>query len=809
MKAVIMAGGEGSRLRPLTCDRPKPMVPLLNKPTMEHIVNLLKKHGITDIGVTLQYMPQAIMDHFGDGSEFGVNLQYFIEKEPLGTAGSVKNGEEFLDETFLVISGDALTDFDLQKAIDYHREKKALATLVLTTVDNPLEYGVVITEKTGEISRFLEKPSWGEVFSDTVNTGIYILEPQVLAEFPAEKKYDFSQDLFPKLLKEEKPMYGCVLDGYWCDIGNLQQYQQAHFDILDRKVQIEFTAKEFRPGIWLEEGVEINPEAIVEAPAYIGAGTKINQGAVIGSHSVLGKNNLISSKVSTKRSILWDNNYLGTGSQVRGATLCHKVQVKNLGNLFEGVVVGDSSVIEEGANLRPGVKLWPYKRVDAGATVNDSLIWGAKAIKNIFGSQGIRGILNLDITPEYAVKLGAAFGSMFADKGKIVLSSDNWSGANVVKQSFLAGLMASGTKVTDIGAGVTPINRYAIKSLQAAGGIHVKQCPEDLSKVSIQFFNDKGINISKGEERKLENLLTREDFKRNSQVGEVENLDYIYSDYCNDIGQRCFPKGKLTGNYNILVGYQGQAIGNLLKSILSDAGCNVIFSDYAANSFNKLQAREVLKTFGNSVKFHKADCGVFVDNNGENIVMVDELGEMIGEEELFAINSLLTMENEPGGHIAAPTTASSVIETLAERFNCSVQRSKTAPQHLMDSMNDFQFELSFDGIYNLASLLKYVTDNGMTFSQLKGKIPQFHTYQQEIYCPWEDKGKVIRRLIEDSQGQKVEMLDGVKVFHDGGWSLILPDSEKPMVKVFSEALSLQEAKLINEIYCDKIETLKA
>ena len=221
MKAIIMAGGEGSRLRPLTCGRPKPMVPVVNRPIMSHIVELLKNHGVTDIGVTLQYMPEAIRDYFGNGSECGVNMHYFVEETPLGTAGSVKNATSFLDETFLVISGDALTDLDLSRAVEFHRRQGALATLVLTRVDCPLEYGVVITAGDGEIKQFLEKPGWGEVFSDTVNTGIYVLEPEVLDYFAPGQKFDFSKDLFPLLLAGKKPLFGVALSGYWCDVGNL------------------------------------------------------------------------------------------------------------------------------------------------------------------------------------------------------------------------------------------------------------------------------------------------------------------------------------------------------------------------------------------------------------------------------------------------------------------------------------------------------------------------------------------------------------------------------------------------------------
>ena len=234
MKAIIMAGGEGSRLRPLTCTMPKPMAPVMNLPVMEHIIDLLKKHSITDIGVTLMYMPECITNYFGDGSAFGVKLTYFTEDTPMGTAGSVKAAEEFLSDDFIVISGDALCDIDLSRAIAFHYEKGAEATLVLSPKDIPLEYGVVVTDDNGKIERFLEKPVWSQVFSDTVNTGIYVLNKKVLG-YIEKSPCDFSKDVFTKMLEDKKALYGFVTDGYWCDIGGLDAYRHCHYDILIKK----------------------------------------------------------------------------------------------------------------------------------------------------------------------------------------------------------------------------------------------------------------------------------------------------------------------------------------------------------------------------------------------------------------------------------------------------------------------------------------------------------------------------------------------------------------------------------------------
>src|ERR1043165_1697341 len=229
MKAIIMAGGFGTRLRPLTMTLPKPMVPLLNRPMMEHIVRLLKNHGFRDLTSLLYFHPEAISSYFGDGSASNISMNYIQAEADFGTAGSVRNATEQLNikERIVIISGDVLTDFDLTDAIAFHEEKKAIATIVLTRVKNPLQYGVVITGDDGRIERFLEKPSWGEVFSDTINTGIYILEPEAFKRIPYKREFDFSKDLFPELLEERAGLYGYIAQGYWRDIGNLGEYHEA------------------------------------------------------------------------------------------------------------------------------------------------------------------------------------------------------------------------------------------------------------------------------------------------------------------------------------------------------------------------------------------------------------------------------------------------------------------------------------------------------------------------------------------------------------------------------------------------------
>ena len=500
MKAVVMAGGEGTRLRPLTCGRPKPLVPVVNKPVMEHIVDLLKTHGITDVVATLYYLADDIVACFGNGADYGVTIDYAVEDTPLGTAGSVKQAEQRLrDGAFVIISGDALTDIDLTAAYDFHKKKGSMATLILKRVPNPLEYGVVITNKTGLITRFLEKPSWSEVFSDTVNTGIYILEPGIFDYMEPDKNYDFSKDLFPILLREGKPMYGYIADGYWCDIGGLAQYQQAVHDALSQTVKVTFPGQEVEPGVWFGEGCEIEAGARILAPTVVGCNCKIQCGATVGEYTVIGDNCLVESGAHVERSVLWGSNYIGANARVFGCTVCYKTVVKQSASISEAAVVGDRCRLERASVVRPGIKIWPDKTVGASSTVTSSLVWGSRWQESLFHGHGTTGIANVEITPEFATKLAAAYGVSLRKGSTVITSRDPRQISRMLKRSAIAGLMSVGVNVVDLRAMPIPIARYATRTSDAAGGIHVRTLPDNPQMSLIEIYDADGVNLSNAE----------------------------------------------------------------------------------------------------------------------------------------------------------------------------------------------------------------------------------------------------------------------------------------------------------------------
>mgnify|MGYP000890029669 CR=1 FL=1 len=815
MKAVIMAGGEGSRLRPLTCNRPKPMVPIANRPVMEHIIDLLKKYGIKDIAVTLQYMPEIIKDHFGDGSEYGVNLNYFIEDIPLGTAGSVKNAEDFLDETFIVISGDALTDINLDKALAFHWNRNAVATLVLKRVENPIEYGVVVTDKTGKITRFLEKPSWGEVFSDTVNTGIYVLNPEILNYIEPNKKFDFSKDVFPELLKENRPMYGFITEDYWCDIGDLEAYVGVHRDILDKKVDIRLNAKEIRQGVWAGDGAVISKEASIKPPVFIGKNTIIREGCSIGSYTVIGDNNHLFEGSSIKKSITWKGCVLKGHSQIRGSVLCNKVQINSRASAFEGSVVGDNSIVGKNATVRPGVKIWPNKNIDCETNICSNLVWGTKFSKNLFGNRGILGEINVDITPEFVSRLGATFGSICKKGAKIGVSSDDVDALKMLKNSLISGLLSTGVEVYDIGTTLLPVTRSAIRFYGLNGGIHITATGQEQDMLVIDILNNFGSNIDREEERKIENAFIREDYMR-CMPNEVKPVVIIPEHsvfYCQSILNSVQSK---THHYKLAIIVKSTLVKTVLERILMELGCDYSFiNPKLYGQYRRIQSMfSEIKLLTSVVKQDKFDMGVYFENSSEKMMLVDAKGRVISDDLFMALISLIHLKSTRGNTVVVPLNTSSVIERMAREHDGSVIRTKTSIQEIMKKMSctsneaslDF-FSLNFDAVAGLVKIIDYMAQNKVRLDQLVDMIPDFHIQKKEVKCPWSAKGKVIRAIIEENDQDKIETTEGVKIFGDKGWVLVLPDAEKPVCRVISEGYSEEYAKELTDIYVNKVKAI--
>ena len=810
MRAVLMAGGSGTRLRPLTCDLPKPMVPVLNRPIAEHIVNLLKRHGITEIIATLYYLPDVMRDYFQDGSDFGVQMTYAVEEDqPLGTAGCVKNIAELLDDTFIVISGDSITDFDLTAAIRFHKERKSKATLVLTRVPNPIEFGVVIVDEQQQIRRFLEKPSTSEIFSDTVNTGTYILEPEVLDYLPANQESDFSKDFFPLLLEKGEPMYGYIADDYWCDVGHLDAYREAQYDALERKVKLDFAYEEKSPSVWIGQNTYIDPSAEIEAPVLIGNNCRIGPRVRIEAGTVIGDNVTIGSDADLKRPIIWNGAIIGDETHLRACAIARGTRADRRAHILEGAVVGSLSTVGEEAQISPGVRVWPSKKIESGATLNINLIWGNTAKRNLFSQRGVVGLANIDITPEFAVKLGAAYGSTLKPGSHVTVSRDQRSISRMVSRSLISGLMSVGVHVQNLEATAIPVARTVVPSMSVVGGIHVRLHPDRPDQILIEFFDDKGINISKGKEKKIEGAYFKEDLRR-AQIHEIGNVIYpsqVLDAYSTAFERHLSIESIHNSNSRVVIDYAYAVSGAVLPQLLGKFGCDavVLNASLSQTAPTASDREELLSQLGHVVEALKATFGVQVSANGEQLILVDEAGSQIRGEVLTALMTHMILTAHPRSTIVVPVYTSSAVEQIARRHDGRVIRTKASPTALMEACHTNanvvlggsgdmgfifpQLHPGFDAMFCIAKLIEMLNIQNRSLAQIRAELPRVSHRAQTVRCPWTVKGALMRHLVETHAADHLELIDGVKVInpHNDSWVLILPDAGEPLVHIYANS----------------------
>jgi mannose-1-phosphate guanylyltransferase/phosphomannomutase len=802
------------------------MMPLANRPMMEHILSLLKKHGFEDIVVTVAFQANAIRTYFGNGAEFGVRMVYATEETPLGTAGSVRNAMAELDETFLVISGDVLTDIDLSAVVAFHQEKGALATLGLKAMDNPLEFGIVITRDDGTIERFLEKPTWGQVFSDTINTGIYVLEPEIFEYIEANKPVDFSSEVFPSLLEAEKPLYGYVAEGYWEDVGNLEAYVRAHQDVLDGRVEVDIPGFRLGEGVWLGEGSEIHPSAKVEGPVIIGDYCRVDANAHLREYSVLGSNVRVGEDAFIHRAIVQDNVYLGPGVRLRGCVIGRSSDLRRGARCEEGVVLGDECFVGEHAVINPGVKVYPFKTVEAGAIVNSSIVWESRGARHLFGRLGVAGLANVDISPELAVRLAMAYATTLK-KGSIVTTSrDTSRAARVLKRAIMVGLNSAGVDCSDLEVATIPLTRFYVHGDRSAGGITVRLAPDDPQSVIIRFFDGQGIDISEAVQRKIERLFYREDFRR-ALAGEIGDIGFparALEHYTAILMDQVDMDAIRGARMKVVLDYAFGSASFVMPNVLAKLGADVLTVNPYASTRQSLafdrwkHAGEV----GELVRTSGAQMGAVIDSDGEHITLVDDSGHVLTDNEgvLALLRLVLDAGDKPT--VAMPVSSSQAVEDMVQRAGANLIWSKLSTAHLMEIAStpgvDFaasqeggyifpSFLPAYDAVATFVKVLGLLAASGQRLSKVVTSLPRVHIVHESVVTPWEQKGLVMRTLVERIKDHEVILVDGIKVLHDDGWALVLPDPEEPVTHIWAEAGSDADARVLAQEYARRIRQL--
>jgi mannose-1-phosphate guanylyltransferase / phosphomannomutase len=805
VKAVVMAGGEGTRLRPVTSNQPKPMVPIVGKPCMEHILELLGHHGFDDVIVTLAFMPQAIRSYFGDGESLGLNVEYSVEESPLGTAGSVRLASGKLDDTVLVISGDALCDIDLSGLMAFHRERGAAVTIGLKSVENPLEFGIVVTDEDGKIERFLEKPSWGQVFSDTINTGIYVLEPEILRHVPTDRPYDFSQELFPLLLEMGRPMYGMVCDGYWQDIGTLDQFRQANFDALDGQVDLNVPGLRLRGNIWIGEGVEIDDLEDVQGPAFVGNYCRISPQASIGPYSVLSASVTLRERARTVRSVIDASTHVGRSALIEGASVGRGCDIRSHVRIQEGAAIGDEVVLGAQSQVLPGVRIYPYKEVESGAHIHESLIWESRATSALFGKDGVSGLIDVDLTPDAAVRLAAALGTALKRGARVVASREAPRACRTIKRAVITGLNSAGIDVADLRVLPPAVSRHMMKTQGYDAGIHVGVSQSDPERIQIRFFEQPGIQMTPTMEKEVAKHFNRREFRRVS-FGDIGNVTYparVREEYAQDLLSTLDVKAIRSRNFRIVVDYGHSASSFVLPLVLGPLHLEAVsahgFTTESATTAASLresigQAKRLVAAIG-------AQLGAVFDRAGERLFVVDEQGHEIPVEQTLLLFVRLIGEAGWTGKVAVPVTVTSCVEVIAEPFGLEVVRTPAAPVELSKAAiaEEIVFAGAAGGVYifpkflpgydavaSLCTLLELLSRAERPLSELVAELPASNVVHRQIACPWALKGLVMRVLAERLKDRELDLTDGIKVLDDRGWVDLLPDPDEPLVHIYAE-----------------------
>ena len=826
MKAVIMAGGEGTRLRPLTSNAPKPMLPLVNRPMMEHVIDLLKRHGIDEIVVTVAFMANSIRTYFGDGSELGVEIVYATEESPLGTAGSVRNAMDHLDERFLVISGDVLTDIDLQAIIDFHSSREALATIGLVHVENPLEFGIVITREDGRIERFLEKPTWGQVFSDTINTGIFVLEPEIFDHIAADRPVDFSSEVFPKLLAEDLPIYGAVAEGYWEDVGTLEAYVRAHKDILDGTVQVNIPGFELSDGVWLGEGTDVKPEAIISGPAVIGDNCRIEAGARIGQYTVLGANVRVRHDVQLERSVVNDNTYLGEAVRLRGAVIGRACDLRKGVRADEGVTVGDECFIGEDAHLeRGGEGLSVQDRRGGGDGQRLDRVGVARRPQPVrprrrvgpgqrrhharAGDQGGHG-LRLDAQERHP---GHHVARLQPLGPHVEAGHDGRAQRGRRRRRGPRGRVRAGHPVHRAPSVVRRRHHHPPRERRPAVGDHPllrRPRPRHHRGLAAQdraALQPGGLPPGVPWRDRRHRLRTRALEHYATALESTVDIEQIRA-----------------AHFKVVIDYAFGSTSFAMPNVLAKLGLEVLAVNPFVSTAGLLRddvgqhARQV----ADLVRASGSHLGAVLDPDGERLTLIDDEGhELTDTESLLTFLTLLNGKLN-GDRVALPVSVTSLATDIVRGYGVEAVVTKLSNPALMDAATEpgvgFAgnaeggfilpgFLPAFDAAASFIKALDLLAFHGQRLSDVVAGLPKPHLAHEVVVTPWEQKGTVMRTLVEQSKDREVELVDGVKVRHGSGWALALPDPQDPVTHVWAEATSDGDARRLAQEYARRIRQM--
>lgn len=580
---------------------------------------------------------------------------------------------------------------------------------------------------------------------------------------------------------------------------------EAHRAVLEGRVKINLAHREVAPGVWVGEEVEIHPEAVIKGPVLLGRGCTVAKGAVLEPYTVVGPGSRIGDRATVKRSVLWEGVRVGQGAALRGTVLGRGVEVRAGAHIYEGTVIGDDSVIGEGAVVKPDVKLWPGKLVEAGTVVNYSVVWGTRAPRRLFGNEGLAGEANSDLTPEMAVRVAAAFGALCGPGGRVAVSGDADIFARLLRTACACGLQSAGVRVVDLGIGIVPLHRFGVRALACRGGIHVRRDERRPGRYVMVFTDGRGVNINRDLQRKMEAALARGDVRRAApaELYEVEPAPLVVEGYLQALVRGTEPRRPGERPGHLVLAYDPSTLGAFVPRLLAELGLtaeNIPREPVGANPGGLMP--ELARLVGQS----GALLGAAIGSGGEELTLVDQEGRVIAGDLLLALLGLVSLKVW-GGPLVVPVTAPAALEALAQAHGTRVIRTKTPPAEWLGRLlaefggGEAPWPRTFlycDALAALTTVVGVLRREGATLGRLLAQLPPLYRKQEAVPVSWGARGRVIRELAEQPAAHGVELVEGVKIFHPEGWTLVLPDPEQPVCRVYTDATSWEVAEALTE-----------
>ena len=762
MQVIILAGGEGTRLRPITCARPKPLAEICGKPVLEHIFDLLIRNGFREATVTLMYQAEKIMERYGE-SFSQMRLSYCVEESPLGTAGCVRkawNGDEVL-----VISGDAVCDFDLRSAYNYHKTKNADVTIVTKSVSDPREYGLVLAEESGRIKGFIEKPSYESCITDSANTGVYFLSVPALNEITIGRQEDFAKDLFPKLMRKGKKLYSYNECGYWCDIGDIESYLRCNKDVLNGRANLILDGFKTLSGSYISSGLKCIENA-VNGKAFIGKNVVLGDGVLIGGECVIGDNVIIGNGARITDCVIMNKSVIGDKADINGCVVCGGVRIGQETNIKKSAVIGDNSVIGRNCCVERGVRIWNGIEIEDSTSVSYDVKSG-KASSSFLDEAGR---LNFEGScySIFAAKVGTAVGSSIERNSSVVIGCEGGGFSKSVSSAVASGLSESGVKVFSITDTCLPELIYCCDVTNADAVIFVGGNPDE----GIYVRDRGGLCVTRTAERKIESALNR------GERRSVNIMDFGELEYADDLKEK----------------YK-----DYLKNLI-DENCRDSFENITIKCDSHVIA-EILKSLPGELYKEKNSDTVILANDGCSASAKLNDKTEVSYEQLAMI--VCKYNAEKGVQSSVPYSFPSAFDKditvnhliPVRYFNTSCGSDVEARKLAQKISNRYVT----DGLTLACMIVRILAERKETLSNLLKEIPSFSCITKKINLT----APVTETLKRFAKSSNCDLGEGVKYYYDGSRALIRPLKSGKGLCLFAESFKAEAASAL----CDKLESI--